>query len=188
VPLLSPTDERVSKRQRKGPCGRIPLGRIACQRSEYYSLDRRNDARDQNRGRSERIVQDMRGKVIGRCAIERQPPGQKLVEHRPKRIDIGSLVDCSATQLLWSHILRRPHGFPVLSERDIWSRGVAELASDAKVGELWMPVRIQEHVPRLDISMNDSAAMGRIQAVGYLHHQPGRLGWGKLALASPEVA
>jgi hypothetical protein len=31
-----------------------------------------------------------------------------------------------------------------------------------------MSLRIQEHIARLDISMNDSAAMGRIQPIGYL--------------------
>jgi hypothetical protein len=105
----------MSKRQRKGSRGRIPLGRIARQRGKYHSLDRRDNVRSQNRRRSERSVQDMGGKIVGRHTIKRQPSGQELIEYRSKRIDIDSLVDCSATQLLGSHVFRRPHDFPGLS-------------------------------------------------------------------------
>jgi hypothetical protein len=130
----------------------------------------------------------MGGKVVGRHTIKRQTAGQELVEHRSKRIDIGSLVDCSAAQLLRSHVFGCSHDFPGLSGGDTRRRGSAKLAGDAKVGKLWMSFRIQEHVARLDVSVNDPAAMGRIKSIGYLKHQPGRLGGGELAFASPEVA
>jgi hypothetical protein len=178
----------MSKRQRKGSRGSIPVGGIARQRGKHHSLDGRDDVRSQNRRGSEGSVQDMGGKIVGRRTIKRQPAGQELVEYRSKRIDIDSLVDCSAAQLLRSHVFGRPHDFPGLGGSDTRRRGGAHLAGYAKVGKLWMSLRIQEHIARLDISMNDSAAMGRIQTIGYLKHQPGRLGWGKLAFAAPEVA
>ena len=65
---------------------------------------------------------------------------------------------------------------------------LASSAARARPKSVIVLAAFQKHVARLYVSMNDSAAMGCIQAIGYLQHHPGRLGCGKLAFTSPEVA
>ena len=92
-----------------------------------------------------------------RLAVERRHAGQAFVEHAGERVAVGPRVDRLATDLLWREVVERADHLPGVG-------GVAaELLGHAEVRQVDVPVRVDEHVARLDVAVDEAAPMGRIQ-------------------------
>ena len=68
-----------------------------------------------------------------RLAVERQPPGDHLVEHDAERIQIGARVELAALRLLGRDVRDAAHHHPGLGDAD---RVFRDRARDAEVAEL----------------------------------------------------
>ena len=83
-------------------------------------------------------------------AVERDVPGQHLVEHDAERVDVRLAVDVVAERLLGRHVVGRAEhaavgGQPVVAQR----------AGDPEVGHLGRALGVQQHVLGLDVAMHD---------------------------------
>ena len=89
---------------------------------------------------------------------EGRPPAGEAVGEAPDGVEIGPWPEPvqGAVDLLWRHVVRRPRE-PVSQGRGV----LVEPVGDAEVGELDGAGRgAQEHVPRLDVAVDDAAGVG----------------------------
>ena len=91
---------------------------------------------------------------LDRCvAVERQRPGDQLVEHDAERVEIRALVDVRAARLLGREVLRGADDRSRL--RHLRRAG----ARDAEVGHLDPPLAVDEDVVRLDVAVDEVLAV-----------------------------
>ena len=88
-------------------------------------------------------------------AVEGHPPGQHLVEHDADRVAVARRGDLVAAGLLGREVLRRADHRAGLGHVGLGAR-----AGDAEVGDLEVAVLGHEHVLRLDVAVDDVAAVG----------------------------
>ena len=89
----------------------------------------------------------------GAVALERHGAGQHLVENDADRVEVGALVHLIALRLLRREILGGPK-----NGADLRHAGVAG-ARDAEVHDLDVPVAVDHDVLRLDVAVDDAAAV-----------------------------
>ena len=107
------------------------------------------------------------------AAGERLLAGQELVQDDAGREHVGALVDVAAGDLLGRHVGRRADHRAGL--RALGLRAVDVLhARDAEVGELGARLRIEHHVRRLDVAMDDAGVVRELERVEQLAHDAHR--------------
>jgi hypothetical protein len=84
---------------------------------------------------------------------KRDMAGEYFVQRHSQAVQIGACVQRQTADLLWGHVVNgsgTKSGFRQLI--------FAEYLSDAKIGQLQVPVLIDQQVGRLDITMDDANA------------------------------
>ena len=95
-------------------------------------------------------------------AAEGGKTGQHFVNHTAETIDIGSMIDLIGSDLLGTHIFQ---GTDIGAK--LGHAGRAENQCDTKIDQIWMPVRPQQYIGRLNVPVNHTPAVGKIQCFEY---------------------
>jgi len=133
-------------------------------------------------------VQDLPEDVELLCPLEGAAAGEALEEKAAERKQIASPVQRLLLNLFGGHIRRRADNRVRLRQarhrrvRRHTVRGRQNLG-DAKVQELGLTLWSQHHILRLQIAMDDAAAVSGGQRVGDLAAHPHRVGDRELATA-----
>ena len=91
---------------------------------------------------------------LDRCVTgERHFGSQELVEHDPRRVEVGGLVDGSTPRLLGREVLRGA------DDRALFRHLAGAGPSDPEIGHLHDPFRVDDDVVRLDVAVDDAVAM-----------------------------
>ena len=148
-----------------------PVGRALRQRLPNDPIDGRGGRRSHERRGVlvQRRVQD----VHHRAADEGGPPGEHLEEDGPRGKEVRARVHHAAGHLLGRHVARRAHHEARAGEpAGRIQRGLRLGPRQAEVEQL-DAVRRQEHVRRLQVAMDDAAAVeggqGRQDPEGHRH-------------------
>ena len=89
------------------------------------------------------------------ASIERQSAAERLIEHYPHGVPVGSLRHGRSVALLGRHVRGRPcHAEPDIALRE------ALAARESEVEDHHASARVDQHVGRLEVSMDDA---GRVQ-------------------------
>ncbi len=102
-----------------------------------------------------------------RLAPEGRRAGKELVEHAGERVLVGATVDLAATDLLRSEVVER--------SREVPGGGRAtrtELRGQAEVGQVAVVGRVDENVRGLDVTVDETAGVRRVERVRDLAHEP----------------
>ena len=150
------------------------------------------DARPASPGRDRLVGDDALQGLELALAAERRAAGQKFVQDRPQPIDVGRRPDpiLARLGLLGGHVWRRAGGEhrPRLVPFDVHELGQAEVAEPRHEGESVAIVdgrlapafradplaRVQEHVGRLEVEVEDAPLVGVLHGPGQGGHQPRR--------------
>jgi len=98
-----------------------------------------------------------------RVSLERDPSGQHLVQDDAQGVQIGPVIHDHTLGLLWRHIVwGAQHGAGAGQPA-----GVAG-AGDAKVGHFGPAVGAEQDIGRLDVAMNQAAAVGKVKGAAHL--------------------
>ena len=115
---------------------------------------------------------DQLQRVQHRLAAQRRLSGQALVEDDAEGVHVGRGPHLLfAAGLFGGHVLRRADDGAGARQAAV---GLAQLGN-AKVGDLGPAFSVQEHVGRLEVTMNDPLGVGRLHGAGQLLDQDGRL-------------
>ena len=98
-----------------------------------------------------------------RTPLKGDPPGDHLVEHHPQTVQIGRRSYRSSLKLLRGHVGECPHH---LSRRGQLGMDLGQQPSNAEVGEVGVPLHIEQDIGWLDISVDYPLAMGIVQCLG----------------------
>jgi hypothetical protein len=102
---------------------------------------------------------------------ERRTAGEQLVQHRPQGVDVGRGRQArSAGGLLGGHVARRAHNAAHWPTRVGLRQNVL---GQAEVGDVRLPVRVEEDVGRLQIAVQQPALVGVVNSSCHDGHQPG---------------
>ena len=114
------------------------------------------------------------------AAGERRPPGEQLVSHRAKGVDIHAVVEMRiGRRLLRRHVGRRAEGH-ARRRQGILSRGLTHRLRDAEVHDQRVATG-EHHVVGLDVAMDHAERVRVRERVGHLAEDAHRLGDRKLA-------
>ncbi len=145
--------------QRPGECvGRAEApGRIAVHRLLDRPGERRRDRGD---GLQRPVDAPVGGPHHGqrRGTGERRHAGERPVADHRQRVDVGPGVGLGTVEQLGGQVLGRA--------ADVVAGDAAERPGDAEVAEQRLAVGREQHVGRLDVTVEDAAPMGRGQGVG----------------------
>ena len=129
------------------------------------------------------MFENRRDESGGALAFERLPAGQHFVDERTKRKDVGARVRLFAFELLGRHVLQRADdraAYRQIRWRG-WQRRLtadghrrALRLGDAEVQQLGAGAR-QHHVSRLQVSVNHTGTMRRVQRASDLNRNGERL-------------
>ena len=102
---------------------------------------------------------------------ERRPAGEHLVEDRPEGVDVGRRADLGRLpqRLLARHVAGRSHHLP--AERLALALLALQPLGQAEVGDLGYPGRVEQHVRRLQVAMNDPHPVDRRHGARQRHGQ-----------------
>ncbi|MNS80588.1 hypothetical protein D3C72_1142750 [compost metagenome] len=109
---------------------------------------------------------------MGQCGRQRigatvgQLADKDLVQHHPKRIQVGAAVDVHAPRLLRAHVARGADGEASLGELG----AVIQRLGDAKVREHRRAVGAEQDVGRFHVAVHQPLAVGITQRLGDLPH------------------
>ena len=96
--------------------------------------------------------------ATGAVGVERDPAGERLVEHHADRVEVGGRGRLEALRLLGREVLGGPQHRAGL--RDLRGAG----AGDAEVGDPGAALAVDEHVLRLEVAVDDPALVGEARA------------------------
>ncbi|HEY3088781.1 MAG TPA: hypothetical protein VGJ59_12035 [Jatrophihabitantaceae bacterium] len=99
----------------------------------------------------------------------REPAGEAFKQHKAERVDIARRSDVAAFDLLRAEVVGRAHRRAVLGEP--WA---VNRPGDAEVGELRNRI-VEQDVRRLDVAMDDTAAMDVVEGGSDLRADRGGL-------------
>ena len=100
-------------------------------------------------------------------AVQRLPPGQRLVERHAEAVDVGPRTDAI---LLASELLRRRVARRAGERARLVGVGF-DRAGDAEVGQQRGAVTAHEHVGRLDVQVHEAALVHRMCRAGNVAEQ-----------------
>ena len=166
----------------KSAADRKSISRDASHRAADGGVDCRRGRGTRRPYRPRRFRHDPRDDGGGAGAGKRRLTDEHLVEDTAERVDVGARVELGAASLFRAHVGRRPH-----ADARLCQRAGADRARDAEVGDEGMPVG-EQNVLRLDVPVNDSAAVGVVERGGNLPRDPDGFVHGDLALAIQPVA
>ena len=117
----------------------------------------------QREGGSRLLFDDLPQRLRRRVRPEWRPSRQRLVQNRPQRVDVRGRSDRvrQAQGLLGGHVVRR-------AQRDAASgqpRPIVQPPGQPEVGDLGGAVGGQEDVARLQVAVNDTAVVGRLDGL-----------------------
>jgi hypothetical protein len=115
------------------------------------------------RSRSGRRLVDLRDdRGVRRVAGKGDAPGEHLVQHHAERVDVGADVHTFGFGLFGGNVLRRA------DEHFVRKRRFAALgeARQAKVGEINVPVAVNQNVRRFDVAVQHALRVGVRQRSG----------------------
>ena len=138
----------------------VAVRRVLRERAHHGPLERRVDVRPQLPERLRHLVHVLQRDGDGAVAGERHPAGEHLVEDDPDRVEIRAGVDRLPLGLLRREVLRRAHDRAGL--RHLRRAG----AGDAEVGDLEAVVGGDDHVVRLEVTVDHAAPVrepGRVE-------------------------
>ncbi len=136
----------------------VPLVRVAVHRLHADQLQRLGDGgvdvpRNQRHG-----AQMLYRHGDGTVALKGQPPREHFVQHHAGGVDVRAGINAVASRLLGGNVVYRAQG--LLRQR--LSR--VGKTRDAKVGDLHAAVTQHHDVLRLDVAVDDAAAVGVAQS------------------------
>ena len=111
------------------------------------------------------------------CALEGQRAGEHLEEDHAQRVDVGGRSDVSSEDLLRSHVPWSAQQ-SLDSQRRLAPPLALQCPGDSEVGDdhpLGASVRDEHHIGALEIAVDDSLGMCRLQSVDHLLDQGQRL-------------
>ena len=155
----------------------VPLGGIARHRLVHDGPELRGQLRLPGLERPGRAVDHLADDPHRRPPVVRRAPRDQVVDDGPQRVHVGALVDGEAAGLLRRHVGRRPqhrarHGervggvdappLPLVPVRaGLGHRVLAgEVLGEAPVDHHRLAERPDQHVARLEIAVEDAAAVG----------------------------
>ncbi len=128
----------------------VPLRGLLGERAEDDEVEVPGDLVPNGRGRLRHLREVLHRDLDGRLARERDLAGEQLVEDDPGRVEIGRLVDGRATRLLGREVLGGA------DDRARLGHLAGAGARDAEVRHLDAALVVDEHVVRLDVSVDDA--------------------------------
>ena len=99
-----------------------------------------------------------------RGPAERRPAGQKFIKHRPERIDIAGRADVAmpAGGLFRRHVAGAAHNDARLCKLAVVFHDLGQ----AEIGDSRLVGGVDEHVLRLQVTMQGAALMGEMDCLG----------------------
>ena len=144
------------------------------------------------------VPQDGRNGVADRLPKERPLAREQLIENRPEREKVASVIDENPSKLLGRHIAHRPHHHPGLRvphdsrrARRIGRGDGLDSLRHAEVEDLDVAVLRHEHVLRLQVAMDHALLVRRGKAVDDLERVVERLplkDWSRIELLAQGLA
>ena len=132
-------------------------------------LEAARDTGDERAGQRRAAVDVLDGDGDGRLAVIGRAAREHLIHDDAEGIEIGPVVHPRALGLLRRDIV---HGAERLARQRALCRGDAR---DAEVGDLDAAVLQDHDIVRLDIAMDNAAAVGVLERLGDLHGEMQRL-------------
>ena len=130
-------------------------------------LERRGDVSPRLRELGRLPHQDRRHRLGVRVSLERLPAREQLVENRPEREDVRTVIDREPFHLLGRHVAHRPHDHPGLrvararrGARLLALRDGLDPLRQPEVEDLEMAVSRNEEVLGLQVPVDDALLMG----------------------------
>ena len=115
--------------------------------------------------RRERIVvRDLMQHIRQRLALERRTAGEQMIENRTERIHIAAPADRAALpfRLLRRNVIRRTQHLPAQREVGFSFKALGE----TEVCDVWLILRIDQHVGWFEIAMKNVALMREMDRFG----------------------
>ena len=157
--------ERAARLVDQLPTTRVALGGILGHRAREHGIDLGRQARDSAAGDRHRIleVRVQSGDVRG--AVERQGSRQRLEEQAAERVLVGPAVEHVAADLLGRDVVDGAQPLPVGGAALGGPLGQAEVGEVAVLATVLL---VDEDVRRLDVAMDEAAAVGGVERIGDL--------------------
>ena len=95
-----------------------------------------------------------------RFAVERRPPGQRVVQRGPETVNVGPLVRLLPPDLLGGDVVG---GTP-----DAAGGGLVDEAGQAEIHEFRLHFLVKKNVLRLHVSMREPDLAGRLERLGHV--------------------
>jgi len=157
---------------------RVSRRGVARQQARDQVGERLGDRGIQARDRVRRAVHEMVEQRAVSATLERMPGREHLVEHRPEREQVGTLVDVPAVVRLGRHVARRAGGSSRLPDRA--GRVVGAHAArvplaperDAEVEDLDLAAGGEHEVLGLDVAVDHALRVRGAQGFHTLTRQP----------------
>ena len=161
-----PRVEPRSQVIRQGLCACVPPSRVLLQALQADRLEVARDLRVEPRRRLGRPAPHRVERVDHALAAERGLARKQGVEDRPQAVDVGRRGDRSAMprRLLGAHVCRRSQDHAGSRHLEV---GLDPLGQ-AEVGDVRMPLVIDQDVGRLQVAMQDAPHMGMVHSLGRL--------------------
>ncbi len=141
----------------------VARGRVLGERAQHHGVERRRHGGVQLARRTRRGGDLLEGDRDGRLALERHDAGEQLVEDHADRVEVGRGADGVALRLLGREVLGGAHDRA--RERHV---GGAR-AGDAEVGDARASLLVEDHVVRLEVAVDDAAAVREACGAQDLH-------------------
>ena len=106
------------------------------------------------------VVGDLTDECVAVSFIKRRPEGQELVDRRPERINIATVIDDPAPgqKLLRTGVADRAEKLTADGEP-----GIAGDLGQSEVGDPELPPQVHEQVARFDVPVHDAQLMGVLE-------------------------
>jgi hypothetical protein len=178
--VARPAPQVVGERLRRGVAPLLLLGERRRDDRLQIAPDRRRERRRRRRRQPRRLrADDDAHRRLERLPLERERSAARehLVQEHPERVDVDPHVHLEriARDLLGAHVRQRaehlaePRG-PGAAPRVAGRVAVGE-PRDPEVQHVRAPRVVHEHVPGLEVAMDDAALMGVMHRVAHLQQQ-----------------
>ena len=108
------------------------------------------------------LLQRNGDRIVG---LERRSAGEHFVQNQAQRINVSAVIDRFSADLLRGHVLRRSN------HRAGHARQRFHRARDAEVHDLYVAVRVDHDIFRLQIAVNDSLRVRFFESRANLQRQ-----------------